>query len=277
MAKTPRPDKKMKNRPPTHNLCSGSKPPNSVNRESPQNNQFDALTTSDDESIPPRSMENKIDDLSTVIDSMNTNMNNRFESILKVLNVHNTLFVDNGMLTTDGTTPPVSSTSDADQKVQPPVPFSANTTTVPPAGCIPFTTGHTTADKKVKPDEKPDFSQSCLQSKTSIDPHAPSSTPTDPSAPKFAQNEFSVIISGATKIKYMSMESYLKDKTLADDSAREIEKLYVDILMSLTFVFEMNLSFLPQYKSLSRNINFEELFRHNLHGFTMNKCRSVFL
>ena len=74
----------------------------------------------------------------------------------------------------------------------------------------------------------------------------------------------------------MSMETYFKDKVVASDSVCDMEKMYVDILMSLTFVFEMDLAFLPPYGSLGRDIDFEKKILHNLHGFTYQKCKSVF-
>ena len=75
----------------------------------------------------------------------------------------------------------------------------------------------------------------------------------------------------------MSMETYLKDKIIESDSVRDIEKMYVDILMPIMFVFEMDLAFLPPYGSLRRDIDFVSIFLRNLHGFTFQKCKSVFL
>ena len=264
-------------KPSAHNLRSGP-PPESINRESPDHNHFDPFA-SDEDSIPSnKRFESKIDNLcSTVasmnstfdtrLSSMNTKFDKKFDSILDVLNVHNNLFRTNNMLNDPDTTPVTSSSMKNPALISAPKTPSATAT-----GPNPNTTGTIPVDTKLNPqDNEEDLPPVPSTLPSPCD--APDTTP----VPTFGQNPFSIMVSGASKIKYMSMETYLKDKVIENDSISEIEKMYNDILMSLTFVFEMDLSFLPPYKSLGRDIDFESSFLCDLHGFTLSKCRSVFL
>ena len=110
----------------------------------------------------------------------------------------------------------------------------------------------------------------------------PTDAPFDPSESticlpptKFNQNAFSVLIDD-TKIKYSNIETYLKNKILADDSTLELSKLYSSFIRAVCFGINAPLHFLPSFRSLDRTLEFAPIFLRNLHGFTLNKCRSVF-
>ena len=223
--KSAKKSKKSNNGPTSHNLRSNNR--TESNRASPNHNHFDAFA-SDDDAIPPNVTDNEqLTDLKSSLEEMNASFNKKFENMFDVLTTHQRMFSANGIFPS-GTTAPETKPVPP-QSVPPPVPDQDPTTptTIPP-----------------------------VVTSTSVSPPnvdvklAPSGTVPDSNSPTFGQNDFSIIVNGVTKIKYMSMENYLKDKTIENDSVQEIEKMYVDILMSLTFVFEMDLSFLPPFGSL---------------------------
>ena len=261
----------------------------SSNRTTPDHNKFDILA-SDDDSVPSKSAKDtQISELASSIMNMNTSIN----KIFGVLSHHSTMLNDrnvpNSLQQPVSDQVPHSTTN---------VPNNTNRTHPTPD---PDLDNPDTISYKDYPDGDHDYdllpSKISPDVKTSIDVKPPTTTSSsnlpipapsvpitsEPPAttletePIFGQNAFSIIVSSASKIKYMSMESYLKDKTVASDSVRDIEKMYVDILMSLTFIFEMDLSFLPPFGGLGRDIDFESIFLRNLHGFTKQKCKSIFL
>ena len=70
-----------KDKPPAHNLHSGH-PPEPVNCASPDTNQLNSFALSDDESIPSKKkMEDKIDNLCSVVEAMNMKSDRQFTSL----------------------------------------------------------------------------------------------------------------------------------------------------------------------------------------------------
>ena len=260
------------------NSCEDENP---SNRTTPNHNMFEALA-SDDESIPPVSQHDKqLSDLAQSISVMNTSIN----KIFGVLSSHSKI-INASESHNDIDTPLTSSEANRINRVQS-NPSSTPTTTDPdtdfkdyPDGVHGYDTLPDTAVTDINPEPTIDVKppSTVLSNTTTCPVQAPLAPQTDLEAtPIFGQNSFSVIVSSVSKVKYMSMESYLKDKIVASDSVRDIEKLYVDILMSLTFVFETDLHFLPPFGSLGRDIDFSLLFLRNIHGFTLQKCKSIFL
>ena len=94
---------------------------------------------------------------------------------------------------------------------------------------------------------------------------------------KFGQNEFSVAVSGNSKMKFSTMETTLKDCVLLSDSQRDMKSLYENITKAITFVVNQELELLPSFQDLHRKIDFESLFLSNLHGATLSKCKPIFL
>ena len=272
------------------------------NRTTPDHNKFEALA-SDDDSIPSVKTSNKqFTELSASILDMNTAFNKRFDSIFDVLQTHQKRFDDKNFssrMNSSSPYEPATTNRNPDHQDD-----DTNHDTSSPTLTDPTDTSH--VDYKNYPEgnhgyeslpsntgselKHPPVTKSSsidndsklppttdVTTSTGLPTHAPSLSTTPPNTQIFGQNAFSMMITGCTKIKYMSMETYLKDRTISNDTTSQIEKMYVDILMSLTFVFEQDLSFLPPYGSLGRDINFEEIFLRNLHGFTLQKCKSVFL
>ena len=74
-------------------------------------------------------------------------------------------------------------------------------------------------------------------------PLAPSPTPTQPTiVNQFNQNRFSIAVASNTKIKFLDMENYLKDRPLRDDSAIAMEELYSGICRSINYGFATQLN-----------------------------------
>jgi hypothetical protein len=278
--------------PPARNLRSGHTP-DPLSRKSPDTNKFDVFeSSSDDESVPSRrSLGNKIDNLCSVVTTLNTksdkritDLNDKFEkkleSMFKVLTAHNELIADRNSMfassTTDRDTKDSSvnvSETTSNVHATAPTAVSFRDSSEPAHGsdkCLPYNTGGSNQEKTA--DVKSDIDKKLPPTENLAPSYSDRKAPTN----MFAQNEFSLIINDVSKIKYLSMETYLKDRNVQDDSVRSIEKMYIDIIMSLTFVFERGLSFIPNYSCLSRDISFGDLFLDNLHGMTLKKCHSVF-
>lgn len=273
---------------------------------SPSNNRFGHLSDeSDDDTTAQKplasssflNLASSIEDMNTKIDTSINEMNSKFDSVLKVLSQqqttitqHHSLLGNNdprltlpyytnlppmapNTLYTNATTP---STSTIPVPVNRAVPSS-----IPPS--VP-TPRPTTAFHAVQPTTVPPSMPlpppvpQMTNPTTNIAPPATSSNPqtTAPSPTIFGQNNFSLLVTGATKIKYMSMETHLKSKVLENDTVNELEKLYTSIIMAVSFVFEMDASFLPTYNMLNRDIDFADIFLTNLVGNTLSKCESVY-
>ena len=102
------------------------------------------------------------------------------------------------------------------------------------------------------------------------------SIPPTTSSTIFGQNNFLLLVTNSTKIKYMSMETHLKTKTLVNDTIIELEKLYTSIIMAISFDFETDVSFIPSFQMLNHDTHFEKVFLQNLIGTTHQKCFSIF-
>jgi hypothetical protein len=90
----------------------------------------------------------------------------------------------------------------------------------------------------------------------------------------FGSNEFALACS--SKIKFSEIESSLKTKKLKDDSDLQMERFYSGIIRSVCYAFESGLNIVPSFLDLNPDINFEEIFLHDLVGSNFFKCRQVF-
>jgi hypothetical protein len=115
--------------------------------------------------------------------------------------------------------------------------------------------------------------QPAFSSEKSTLPTVPSQT-TNQSSTLFGQSDFSVACNG--KIKFLEIEKYMKDKTLSSDSVQDLELFYTDLMSAVGYAFEFHLSFIPDFKDLCPNIDFEKLFLQNLCGATLHKSKSAF-
>ena len=93
---------------------------------------------------------------------------------------------------------------------------------------------------------------------------------------QFNQNSFSLLVSGAPKLKFSSMQTYLKDKALANETAQAFEELYTHINMGVSFIFDNSVNVLPPFQQLDKDINFSQILLHNLCSNTYEKCLAVF-
>ena len=242
---------------PAQNLRSANK-----NADTTDTNRFASLENDDVSHSSTLSHSAKLDNLTRSMERMTDSFNDRFELMLDAIGDHSILFRKYNMhLNTD--LPPAS------------LPINAcPEPTTDPTEFLPETKTPHGIDFKTDP--KDTASSSVIPQSTSSAPFGPPVTPSCSIPSIFGQNEFSLIINDTKKIKYLSMETYLKDKSMPDDSVRSIEQMYNDIVMSLTFVFEQDLPFIPSYSLLSRDIDFDDIFLKKLHGITLKKCQSVF-
>ena len=247
---------------PAQNLCSATKITDTTDP-----NPFAALDQDDKSISSSISHSAKLDKLTDSMERMADSFDQRFELMLDAIGDHSILFRKYNMhLNTD--LPPASLPNNV------PVP----STTVQSAFLPEANKTSHGIDVKPNPiDYKLDTDTTPNPApKSNRAPFGPPETPPCSIPSIFGQNEFSLIVNDIKKIKYLSMETYLKDKAMPDDSVRSIEQMYNDIVMSLTFVFEQDLTFIPSYSCLSRDIDFEDIFLKKLHGITLKKCNSVY-
>ena len=100
--------------------------------------------------------------------------------------------------------------------------------------------------------------------------------PHDDNGNIFNQNEFSLVITETTKLKFSQMQNYLKDKSLEDETAQSFESFYTHILMGISFIFDSSMNILPHFTDLNKHINFRHVFLHNLIDSTKERCEAVF-
>ena len=218
--------KKDKRTNPSHNLHSQNRMDANSNRDSPNHNTFDVFNTSDDDDTIHLTDRNKerIDTIGSSIEAMNASFTSKFDSILSLLSVHNRALADSGILPATPTTDPsTNKTVPPSAPVDTKVPIVPNDPPISDTEFKDYPSGiHDYSLLPTAPSIAPKVEQ--IPSPPSASPLAPSKSDTPLDPPKFGQNDFSVIVSGATKIKYMSMETYLKDKIIESDSVRDIEK-----------------------------------------------------
>ena len=262
-------------------------------RSSPAHNRFGRLSDeSDDDTTDhqPASSSSFLH-LASSLDDMNA----KFDSVLRVLSEQNTTLshhslilgncdprllsknlssippVDPNTLHTNAATPAPTTTIPVHHAVHASLPVPLTT---------PFfgsnTTAHVLPPIQTQPSVPPVPAPMKHAAPLAPAPYASSTVPPTTSSTIFGQNSFSLLITGASKIKYMSMETHLKSKVLENDSVIELEKLYSSILMAISFVFETDISFVPSFQMLTRDIDFETVFLTNLVGTTHSKCFSIF-
>jgi hypothetical protein len=124
-----------------------------------------------------------------------------------------------------------------------------------------------------KPSDTTVHQSSSNRSSHSTQPKFESHNPNQ-SSTLFGQSDFSIACNG--KVKFLEIERYMKDKQLGNDSVQQLEIFYTDIMSAIGYAFEFHLSFIPDFKDLRPDINFEKLFLANLCGSTLQKAQSTF-
>ena len=93
---------------------------------------------------------------------------------------------------------------------------------------------------------------------------------------QFNQNKFSLLVTGAAKLKFASMQIYLKDKSLTNETAQAFEEIYTHIGMSVSFIFDDSVNVLPSFHQLDKETQFSTVLLHNLCSTTYEKCLGVY-
>ena len=101
----------------------------------------------------------------------------------------------------------------------------------------------------------------------------PDSSDTNPSY--LNQNQFSLAVA-SSKIKYVEMERYLTARSLENDSAESLKMMYEAIVRSITYAFSTQLTVMPSFADLDRNIRFQPYFLNGLFSDNLDKCKTIF-
>ena len=102
---------------------------------------------------------------------------------------------------------------------------------------------------------------------------APASADSQPSY--LNQNQFSIAMTNSS-IKFDKIETYLSSKTLIDDSAEALKTIYSSIVRSIAYGFACQLSIMPSFHDLDRNIRFEPLFLNGLFSDNLSRAKTVY-
>ena len=89
------------------------------------------------------------------------------------------------------------------------------------------------------------------------------------------QNQFSLSVSNG-KIKYIDMEKYLASRPLVSDSTESLKTMYETIVRSITYAFSTQLTVMPSFDDLDRNIHFKPYFLCGLFSENLDKCKTIF-